>query len=199
MESENKINVPQQELNRIIAKAKHAIGYEPYRVYTRYGEKYFLVSRNYYTISEEVHNPDWEWMEKLGYAEERSPYTFVLTPKGISWISQLLGVHIYSEKEKDQPYPIDIEEEEEIFLIWDWCKKHNAFVFRHYTTRDVLILLEEDNLRSFCDTLQDAEGGDIPSRVTAYGVAVSFFDMLPFRVTADQIWDRRPKNMREEL
>lgn len=197
--TESNINVPQQELDRIISKITHAIGYNENRVYTRYKKRYFLVWRNYYAISESGNDPDWECMEKLGYAEKSGQYTFHLTEKGIAWASQLLNVHFYMPKEKEQPYPIDVEEEEEITRIWDWCKKHDAFVFRHYATRDVQILIETNNLDSFCQTFSDEEDYGIPSRVSPYGVVISFFDLLPFCVTADQVWNLRPAEMREEL
>lgn len=87
-----------------IALAKHMIGMDNKKVYTRHGRKFYRPYRNYFSAAPT--GKDYELCNELvkeGYAKETelSIHTygkcFYLTRKGLDWLGEKLGVHIYDE------------------------------------------------------------------------------------------------------
>ena len=88
--------------NRYIELARHCIGLDHRKPYTRHGKKYYRPYRNYYATGPQYE--DWELMEACGLAEhgeknQHGGYTFWLTRAGMDWIGEKLGICILKEEE----------------------------------------------------------------------------------------------------
>ena len=89
-----------------ISLAKHAIGLEYKKLYTRHGRKFYKPYRNYFGAS--INTKDyklWEALECAGYAksmpQDMQIYIkyYYLTRQGLDWLGEKIGVHIYDEEE----------------------------------------------------------------------------------------------------
>lgn len=81
--------------------AKHCIGLDRKKPYTRHGKKFYRPYRNFYATGSDFE--DWETLELAGYANrdeknQHGGYTFSLTRAGLDWLGEQLGVHIYDEE-----------------------------------------------------------------------------------------------------
>lgn len=88
--------------NRYIKLAKHCIGLDRKKTYTRHGKRFYRPYRNYFATGRNYE--DWEVMELAGYAErgeqnQHGGYTFYLTRAGLDWLGKKLGIHIYDESD----------------------------------------------------------------------------------------------------
>ena len=87
--------------NRYIELAKHCIGLDRKKPYTRHGKKFYRPYRNYFSTGRDCE--DWEVMESAGYAErgrqnQHGGYMFWLTRAGLDWLGERLDIHIYDEE-----------------------------------------------------------------------------------------------------
>lgn len=80
----------------------HAIGLDYFRKkpYKRHGNLYFRPYRNYFCTTPDDKN--WTLLEKEGYAEHGEISkcglcSFKLTRKGLDWLGEQIGVHIWNE------------------------------------------------------------------------------------------------------
>jgi len=75
-----------------LEEAKHCIGMDYKKPYTRHGKKFYRPYRNYFN----THSRDkvWSILEDIGYAEEYTTEFFRLTEAGIDWLSNCIGVII---------------------------------------------------------------------------------------------------------
>lgn len=85
-----------------IELAKHAIGLDRKKPYTRHEKKFYRPYRNFFATGKKYE--DWETMVSAGYAErgeknQHGGYTFYLTRAGLDWLGEQLGVHIYDEEQ----------------------------------------------------------------------------------------------------
>lgn len=81
--------------------AKHCIGLDRIKPYTRHGKKFYRPYRNYYSTGR--NSEGWNEMVLAGYAEHgeknsHGGYTFWLTRAGLDWLGKELGLHIYDEE-----------------------------------------------------------------------------------------------------
>ena len=89
-----------------IELAKHCIGLDRKKPYSRNGKKFYRPYRNYFaTSSTGCDLDDWEAMKSAGYADkwkqnQHGGYTFYLTREGLDWLGEELGIHIYEVEEK---------------------------------------------------------------------------------------------------
>lgn len=87
--------------NRYIGLAKHCIGLDRKKPYTRHSRKFYRPYRNYYYVKED--NEEWSVLENAGYASHltanRPGYvSFYLTREGLDWLGEQLGIYIYDEE-----------------------------------------------------------------------------------------------------
>ena len=87
-----------------IELAKHCIGLDRKKPYTRHGKKFYRPYRNYFATGKGRDLNDWETMKSAGYADkweqnQNGGYTFYLTREGLDWLGEQLGIHIYDEED----------------------------------------------------------------------------------------------------
>lgn len=85
---------------RHIELAKHAIGLDYKKPYTRHGKKFYKPFRNYYGTY--TNDPLWKDLADEGYADHDKPdekgrLMYWLTEKGREWLGNELGIKIYEE------------------------------------------------------------------------------------------------------
>ena len=90
-------------MNRYIELAKHCIGLDKKKPYTRHGKKFYKPYRNYYACNKTGKTcEDWEAMMDAGYAQaeeaDKLKY-FRLTRVGLDWLGEKIGVTIYYESD----------------------------------------------------------------------------------------------------
>lgn len=84
---------------RCVELAKHCIGLDRKKPYTRHGKKFYRPYRNYYSTGKNFE--DWELMVQAGYADQGNEknqhggYTYWLTRVGLDWLGEKLGIRIY--------------------------------------------------------------------------------------------------------
>lgn len=88
--------------NRYIELAKHCIGLDRKKPYTRHGKRFYRPYRNFFVTGR--YYEDWETMEGAGYAErgdqnQHGGYTFFMTRDGLDWLGGVLDIHIYDESD----------------------------------------------------------------------------------------------------
>ena len=89
------------KINRYIDLAKHCIGLDYKKPYSRHGKKFYRPYRNYFYAGKSF--DDLETMILAGYMkrnEEKNQsggYTFWLTREGLNWLGKQLGIYIYNE------------------------------------------------------------------------------------------------------
>lgn len=94
-------HVPTDE-NMLIDVAKHCIGLNYKKPYTRHGKQFYRPYRNqYYTLRKDKL---WEALYRMGYASRwplntRGYYEYWLTRVGLDWLGEKLNIHIYDEGE----------------------------------------------------------------------------------------------------
>lgn len=90
------------EKNSYIEKAKHCIGLDKKKPYTRHGKKFYKPYRNYYATGKD--HDDWDTMVDAGYAKEsvqnsHGGNTYLLTRSGLDWLGEKLGIQIWDEED----------------------------------------------------------------------------------------------------
>ncbi|MCM1039837.1 MAG: hypothetical protein NC434_10985 [Ruminococcus sp.] len=91
--------------NRYIELAKHCIGLNRKKPYTRHGKKFYRPYRNCFATGRGKDLECWEMMKSAGYAkhsEEKNQhggYIFYLTREGLDWLGEKIGIHIYDEED----------------------------------------------------------------------------------------------------
>lgn len=93
----------EQNKNRYIALASHAIGLNNKKPYKRHGRLFYRPYRNYYAAGRKDCE-SWDLMVDAGYAKagmknRNGGRTYWLTRKGLDWLGEQLGVHIHDEEE----------------------------------------------------------------------------------------------------
>lgn len=88
--------------NHCIELAKHCIGIDRKKPYTRHGKKFYKPYRNYYATGTGKNLDYWEIMVLEGYADtwkygRNGGFTFYLTRKGLDWLGEQLGIYIHDE------------------------------------------------------------------------------------------------------
>lgn len=90
-------------MGRFIELAKHCIGLDRKRPYTRHGKKFYKPYRNYFACNKSGKVcEDWETMYDAGYAEmeeSESQKYFYLTRSGLDWLGEKIGVTIHNESD----------------------------------------------------------------------------------------------------
>ncbi len=86
--------------NRYVKLAKHCVGLDRKKPYTRHSRKFYRPYRNYYYTKED--NEEWSVLENAGYAKHLTSNmpghaSFYLTRKGLDWLGEQLGIYIYNE------------------------------------------------------------------------------------------------------
>lgn len=86
----------------LIDLAKHCIGLDYKKPYTRHDKKFYKPYRNYYATV--ISNGAWMRLKKMGYAahsqaDKCGHCTFLLTRKGLDWLGQELAMTIYDESD----------------------------------------------------------------------------------------------------
>lgn len=87
-------------MNKYEELAKHCVGLDRKKPYTRHGKKYYRPYRNYFAAG--GNHDDWDSMVSAGYAKrgeqnQHGGYIFWLTREGLDWLGDRLGIHIYDE------------------------------------------------------------------------------------------------------
>lgn len=85
-----------------IEQAKHCIGLDRKKPYTRHGRSFYRPYRNRYFTGRK--DEDWETMVLAGYAERgekgnHGGYVYHLTRAGLDWLGNELGMTIYDEED----------------------------------------------------------------------------------------------------
>lgn len=83
--------------------AKHAIGLDYKKPYTRHGRKFYKPYRNYFCTNKD--DFVWVYLKELEYAEHgeiriisnKKICNYYLTKKGLDWLGEVLQIHIYDE------------------------------------------------------------------------------------------------------
>lgn len=93
----------EQNEKRCIDLASHAIGLDRKKPYKRHGRLFYRPYRNYYDASQRDCET-WNVMVDAGYADagRKDRYggrMYWLTRKGLDWLGEKLGIHIYDEEE----------------------------------------------------------------------------------------------------
>lgn len=89
--------------NRYVDLAKHCIGLDRKKPYTRHGKKFYRPYRNFFATGKNYE--DWETMKDAGYADrdkeknQHGGYTYWLTRSGLDWLGEQIGVYIYDESD----------------------------------------------------------------------------------------------------
>lgn len=86
----------------LIDNAKHCIGLDYKKSYTRHGKKFYRPYRNYYAVH--ISNGAWMHLKEKGYADhdqasECEHCIFWLTRKGLDWLGKELDITIYNESD----------------------------------------------------------------------------------------------------
>ena len=88
--------------NHYIELAKHCIGLNYKKPYTRHGKKFYRPYRNYFYSGKSF--DDLETMVNAGYMKrdkeknQQGGYTFCMTREGLDWLGEKIGIHIYDEE-----------------------------------------------------------------------------------------------------
>lgn len=83
--------------------AKHCIGLDRKKPYTRHGRQFYRPYRNYFTTGS--NHDDWDVMVDAGYAKrsesrnQHGGYSYWLTRNGLDWLGNELGITIYDESD----------------------------------------------------------------------------------------------------
>lgn len=81
---------------------RHALGMDNAKAYVRHGKRYYKPYRNYFGTTERtVDYPYWERLTKAGLAEKKENargITYKVTRRGMDWLGQHDGVHIYDPR-----------------------------------------------------------------------------------------------------
>ena len=85
------------ESEPFIERAKHCIGMDWKKPYTRHGRRFYKPYRNYYEAPGR-YDYVWSILQDIGYAEEYAAACFKLTPSGLRWLGNCLNVKIYEEE-----------------------------------------------------------------------------------------------------
>lgn len=86
-----------------ISLAKHCIGIDRKKPYTRHGKRFYRPYRNYFTTGN--NHDDWDVMVAAGYAKrserrnQHGGYSYWLTRDGLDWLGKELGITIYDESD----------------------------------------------------------------------------------------------------
>lgn len=187
--------------NSKIAKASHAIGMDDKKCIQKWGNKYFVAYRNYYSTALEG-DPDWDELENNNLAtstQNKIGKTYHLSKRGITWLQQELNVTILLERDSEERYQLDKEENQEIEEIWNWIKENDIFSCLVDDDIDIKIIFSCDDLLSFLDWKCLDYEDEIDAKITQDGVSILFSDLLMFKASAKQIWELRPDGMREAL
>lgn len=85
-----------------IVSAKHCIGLDRKRPYTRHGRRFYRPYRNYFATG--AGHQIWDELVEAGYAKrgeknQRGGYTYSLTRKGLDWLGGELGIKIWDEED----------------------------------------------------------------------------------------------------
>lgn len=187
--------------NPKISKAAHAIGMDDKRCIQKWGNKYFVAYRNYYSTASDG-DPDWDELENNHLAssiKSKCGKTYHLTRRGLTWLQQELNVLILLEKDNEQRYKLDKEAIQEIEEIWNWLKENDIFTCLADNDLNVEIIFSCDDLLSFLDWKCLDYEDEIDAKITQDGVSILFSDLLMFKASAKQIWELRPDGMREAL
>ncbi len=82
-----------------ISAAKHAIGLDYKKPYTRNGKKFYKLYRNNFGTL--LNDAIWTVLAEVGYAAHDEPIEdmvmYWLTEKGLKWLGNELGIKIYEE------------------------------------------------------------------------------------------------------
>lgn len=89
-------------MNNYIELAKHFIGLDRKKPYTRHGKKFYRPYRNYYSTGKNHEKCD--LMVDAGHAErgeetQHGGYTYYMTREGLDWLGNELGIKIYDEED----------------------------------------------------------------------------------------------------
>lgn len=79
-----------------VEEAKHCIGLDYKKPYTRNCNKYYSPYRNYFNVNS--NDRTWRTLTEIGYAEEYRDEFFRLTPAGIRWLQRVLNITIKEEE-----------------------------------------------------------------------------------------------------
>lgn len=89
--------------NRFVEVAKHAIGLDHRKPYTRHGKRFYRPYRNYFAVFfGSPYFELWEMMVSAGYAKVKKDkdYAFFwLTRRGLDWLGEKLGIYIHDEED----------------------------------------------------------------------------------------------------
>lgn len=90
--------------NHYIELAKHCIGLDSKKPYTRHGRKFYRPYRNYFATGAGNDLDAWETMKQAGYAmvwkeNRNNGRTYFLSRKGLDWLGEQLGICIYNEED----------------------------------------------------------------------------------------------------
>lgn len=85
-----------------IELAKHFIGLDRKKPYTRHGKKFYRPYRNYFVSSR--NHEDLDVMVSAGYIErgeenQHGGYTYYMTREGLDWLGNELGIKIWDEED----------------------------------------------------------------------------------------------------
>ena len=86
--------------NRYIELAKHCVGLDRKKPYTRHSRKFYRPYRNFCYAEED--NEEWLILENAGYAKHLTSNIpgyarFYFTREGLDWLGEQLGIYIYDK------------------------------------------------------------------------------------------------------
>lgn len=89
--------------DRCISLSSHAIGLDNHKPYKRHGRLFYKPYRNHYYTTSLKDCETWDVLVTNGYAKagRKDRYggrMYWLTRKGLDWLGEKLGVHIYDEE-----------------------------------------------------------------------------------------------------
>lgn len=85
------------ESEPFIDRAKHCVGMDYHDPYRRHGRRFYKPYRNFFACGDS-NDYVWSILKDIGYAAERKPGYFKLTPSGLRWLGNCLNVKIYEEE-----------------------------------------------------------------------------------------------------
>lgn len=82
---------------------RHALGMGHRKTYTRHGKKFYRPYRNYFETNDRTADyPYWERLVKAGLSTKKvygDNIWYFVTRKGMDWLGQHDGIHIYDEED----------------------------------------------------------------------------------------------------
>ena len=191
---------------KVLPSVLHMIGFDEFLVFRKNGKRHFRPYRNYYTVGIEG-TPYLDALVEAGYAraaKDGDCMVYHLMESGFKWIEESLRIVIHSKGrlESEELPELDDYEKSEIENVWKWVKEHNIYSARLREEFDVALYFDIDEdfaefSKEFAEEFCTCQS-PLPVEIFNGMARVKFSYLIPFEVSAEQIWALRPDGMRDD-